>query len=95
MERATLLAIVKATPGVTADKAGRFTVDSEYRVSLYLGKPGAAMELDRVEAIVLNEEVCRVLAGPGPTHYFLAYDAVHALSALPPEVDSRRSAGFS
>ena len=93
MERPTLEAMFKAATGI--DRNGdRYTVTEGYRLSVYVGEPGQAMEVSEVVSLQLNDVFCEATSAEHGSVYFLEYSSLHGISVRPPSGSGARRAGF-
>ncbi|MFW6066763.1 MAG: hypothetical protein ACOC97_00375 [Myxococcota bacterium] len=93
MDRETLVRILTKAPGV-AGKEPRFEVGDQHRLTLYLGRPGRAMEVRDVRALDLESDFIAVDGGDQGTLY-CALEDVHAVAVQSNERGRERRAGFS
>ena len=94
MERATLEAMLDAAIGVDRD-GEQYKVREGYRLSLYVGQPGQAMEVSEVLAVRFGTRFCEATSGEHRAVYYLEYNDLHGLSVRPPSGGAGRRAGFS
>ena len=93
MERSTLEAMLEAAAGI--DRNGDdYTVSEGYRLSVYVGEPGQAMEVSEVLSLQLKEAFCEATSGEHNAVYFVEYRSLHGLSVRPPSGGGARRAGF-
>ena len=94
MDRQTLIAVLESADGIcTTD--GKFEVEEEHGLNLYLGQPGQAMVVRDVRRLEPADAFLAVVTGEPEATYYLEYGEVHALSTIPPEEKSDRRAGFA
>jgi hypothetical protein len=93
MERPTFEAMLEAAIGVERDGA-TYTVADDYSLSLYIGKPGQAMELSQVARLRLNAAFCEATSREHSTVYYVEYSSLHGLCVRPPSGGGGRRAGF-
>jgi len=94
MERSTLEAMLQAADGVDGS-AERYTVADQFRLSLYVGEPGQAMEVSDVMSLRLLDRFCEATSSEHQTVYYLEYSSLHGLAVRPPSGGGARRAGFS
>ena len=94
MERETLEAMLAAAAGVEHDGT-RYTVADGYRLSVYVGKPGQAMEVSEVVGLELKDAFCELKSSEHSTSYYLEYSSLHGVAVRPPAGAGGRRAGFS
>ncbi len=94
MERPTLEAMLEAAAGIDRD-GDNYTVAEGYRLSVYVGEPGRAMEVSEVVSLQLNDVFCEAASGEHNVVYFVEYNSLHGLSVRPPSGSAARRAGFS
>ncbi|MBT8452622.1 MAG: hypothetical protein KJO40_11695, partial [Deltaproteobacteria bacterium] len=70
MERPTFEAMLEAAPGVACD-GDALTVADGYRMSVYIGDPGQAMEVSEVAELRLRAAFCEVTSREHQTVYFV------------------------
>jgi hypothetical protein len=92
MDRETFVQVLAHAPAFEG-KEPRFEVAEDYRISLYLGRPGRAVEVTDIRAIVLERHFVIVDRGGEGTLYIAAED-VHAVAVRPTKAKSERRAGF-
>jgi len=93
MERSTLEAMLEAAAGI--DRNGdNYIVIEGYRLSVYVGEPGQAMEVSEVLSLRLNDAFCEATSGEHNAVYFVEYRSLHGLSVRPPSGGGARRAGF-
>jgi hypothetical protein len=94
MERPTFEAMLEAATGV--ERAGsEYTVAEGYSLSVYIGKPGQAMEVSEVATLRLDEAFCEATSREHSTAYYVEYSSLHGLCVRPPSGGAGRRAGFS
>ncbi len=94
MERDTLEAMLAGAAGIDRD-GDRYTVADGYRLSVYVGKPGRAMEVAEVLDLELRERFCEFKSSEHSASYYLEYKSLHGLVVRPPAGGGGRRAGFS
>lgn len=94
MERSTLEAMLKAAAGVDQD-GDIYTVSEGYRLSVYVGEPGQAMEVSEVVTLQLSDAFCEATSGEHNVVHFVEYNSLHGLSVRPPSGSAVRRTGFS
>jgi len=94
MERPTFEAMLEAAAGV--ERAGsEYTVAEGYNLSVYIGKPGQAMEVSEVATLRLDEAFCEATSREHDTAYYVEYSSLHGLRVRPPSGGAGRRTGFS
>ncbi|MGB8330752.1 MAG: hypothetical protein WCE62_11550 [Polyangiales bacterium] len=86
--------MLKAASGVERD-GNAYTVADDYSLSVYVGKPGQAMELSELAQIRLEAAFCEVTSREHSTVYYVEYSSLHGLCVRPPSGGGGRRAGFS
>jgi len=86
--------MLDAATGVERD-GSKYTVAEDYSLSVYIGKPGQAMEVSEVAALSLNEAFCEATSREHGTVYYVEYSSLHGLCIRPPSGGGGRRAGFS
>jgi len=86
--------MLAAAAGIDQNGAD-YTVAEGYRLSVYVGEPGQAMEVSEVLSLGLREAFCEVTSGEHSAVYFVEYRSLHGLSIRPPSGGGARRAGFS
>ncbi len=86
--------MLEAATGVDR-KGDQYIVSEGYRLSVYIGEPGQAMEVSEVLSLQLNEAFCQATSGEHSAVYFVEYSSLHGLSMRPPSGGGGRRAGFS
>ena len=94
MERPTFEAMLEAAPGVERD-GSEYTVTEGYSLSVYIGKPGQAMEVSEVAGLRLDAAFCEATSREHSTVYYVEYSSLHGLCVRPPTGGGGRRAGFS
>ncbi|MBW2587655.1 MAG: hypothetical protein JRD92_12010 [Deltaproteobacteria bacterium] len=94
MERPTFEAMLEAATGVKRD-GNEYTVAEDYSLSVYIGKPGQAMEVSEVARLRLDEAFCEATSREHETAYYVEYSSLHGLRVRPPSGGAGRRAGFS
>ncbi len=94
MERSTLEAMLEAAAGIQRN-GDRYDVAEGYRLSLYVGDPGQAMEVSEVLSMQLNDAFCEATSGEHNAVYYLEYSSLHGLQVRRPSGGGARRAGFS
>jgi hypothetical protein len=94
MERPTFEAMLEAAAGVARD-GSEYTVAEGYSLSVYIGKPGQAMEVSEVAGLRLGDLFCEATSREHSTVYFVEYSSLHGLCLRPPSGGGGRRAGFS
>ncbi len=94
MERPTLEAMLEAATGVDRD-GDHYTVTEGYRLSVYVGEPGQAMEVSEVLSLRLKDAFCEATSGEHDAVYYLEYNSLHGLSVRPPSGGGAHRPGFS
>ena len=94
MERPTFEAMLEAATGVERD-GSEYTVAEGYSLSVYIGKPGQAMEISEVAGLRLGELFCEATSREHSTAYFVEYSSLHGVRVRPPSGAGGRKAGFS
>ena len=93
MERSTLEAMLEAATGVERD-GDHYTVTEGYRLSVYVGEPGQAMEVSDVVCLRLKDTFCEATSREHNAVYYLEYNSLHGLSVRPPSGGGARRPGF-
>ena len=94
MERPTLEAMLEAATGIDRD-GDNYTVTEGYRLSVYVGEPGQAMEVSEVRSLRLSDLFCEATSDEHDAVYFLEYSSLHGISVRPPTGGGARRTGFS
>jgi antirestriction protein len=94
MERPTFEAMLEAATGVERDRS-EYTVAEDYTLSVYIGKPGQAMEISEVTKLKLEAAFCAATSREHSTVYYVEYSSLHGLCVRPPSGGGGRRAGFS
>ena len=94
MERATLESMLENAPGVERS-AETYLVADGFRLSVYIGEPGQAMEIPEVSRLELRPTFCEVGTREQGLVYYLEYSSLHGISIHPPSGSGGRRAGFS
>jgi hypothetical protein len=94
MERPTFEAMLEAAIGVERD-GSEYTVAEGYGLSVYIGKPGQAMEVSEVVGLRLDAAFCEATSREHSTVYYVEYSNLHGLCVRPPSGAGGRRAGFS
>jgi len=93
MERPTLEAMLDAATGV--DRNGNdYTVAEGHSLSVYIGKPGQAMEVSEVILLRLDGAFCAATSREHNSVYYVEYSSLHGLCVRPPSGGGGRRAGF-
>ena len=86
--------MLEAAAGI--DQEGHeYTVSEGFRVSVYVGEPGQAMEVSELVSLRLSAAFCEATSGEHRAVYYLEYSSLHGLSVRPPSGGAGRRAGFS
>jgi hypothetical protein len=72
MERPTFEAMLEAAIGVERD-GSEYTVAEGYGLSVYIGKPGQAMEVSEVVGLRLDAAFCEATSREHSTVYYVEY----------------------
>lgn len=94
MERSTLEAMLEGATGVDRD-GDNCTVTEGYRLTVYVGEPGQAMEVTEVVDLKLNDGFCEATSSEHNVVFFVEYSSLHGLSVRPPSGTAARRTGFS
>jgi antirestriction protein len=94
MERPTLEAMLEAAAGVERD-GNEYTVAEGYTLSVYIGKPGQAMEVSEVTALKLEAAFCAATSREHNAVYYMEYSSLHGFCMRPPSGGGGRRAGFN
>jgi antirestriction protein len=94
MERPTFEAMLEAAAGVERD-GSEYTVAEDYSLSVYIGRPGQAMEISEVAELKLEAAFCAATSREHSTVYFVEYSSLHGVCVRPPTGGGGRRAGFS
>ncbi len=86
--------MLEAATGVERD-GSEYTVADDYSLSVYIGRPGQAMEVSEVAAIRLDEAYCEATSREHGSVYYVEYSSLHGLCVRPPKGGGGRRAGFS
>lgn len=93
MDRETLVRILGQASGVTG-KEPRFEVAEGHRLTLYLGRPGRAMEVTDIRTVTLESDFVAIEHAAEDTLYCATED-LHAVSVRSTQAKAERRAGFS
>jgi hypothetical protein len=85
--------MLEAAIGVERD-GNAYTVADDYSLSVYIGKPGQAMELSHVARFRLDAAFCEATSREHSTVYYVEYSSLHGLCVRPPSSGGGRRAGF-
>jgi hypothetical protein len=94
MERSTFEAMLESAIGVERD-GSEYTVAEGYSLSVYIGKPGQAMEVSEVVGLKLDAAFCEATSREHSAVYYVEYSSLHGLCVRPPAGGGGRRAGFS
>ena len=83
-----------AAAGVKAN-GSEYTVAEDFSLSVYIGRPGQAMEVSEVESLKLEDAFCQATSREYHTVYLVEYSSLHGLCVRPPSGGGGRRAGFS
>jgi len=72
-----------------------YSVAEDFSVSVYVGKPGQAMELSELARLRLDAAFCEITSREHGTVYYVEYSSLHGLCVRPPSGAGGRRAGFS
>jgi hypothetical protein len=93
MNRDVLQAILRASDGI-AEKSGTYRVQTEHRVTFYLGSEGRGMTVNEIEEVRLADAfVTLVTRETG--NVFADYGAIFALAIKPMKSNTPPRAGFA
>lgn len=86
--------MLEAATGVERD-GDAYTVADDYGLSVYVGKPGQAMELSELVRLRLDAAFCEITSREHSTVYYVEYSSLHGLCVRPPSGGGGRRTGFS
>ena len=86
--------MLEAAAGVERD-GSEYTVAEDYSLSVYIGRPGQAMEISEVAELKLEAAFCAATSREHSTVYFVEYSSLHGVCVRPPTGGGGRRAGFS
>ncbi len=86
--------MLEAANGVERD-GNEYTVAEGYNLSMYIGKPGQAMEVSEVAGMRLDDAFCEATSREHHTVYYVEYSSLHGLCVRPPTGSGGRRTGFS
>ena len=86
--------MLESALGVERD-GSEYTVAKGYSLSVYIGKPGQAMEVSEVAGLKLDAAFCEATSREHSTVYYVEYSSLHGLCVRPPTGGGGRRAGFS
>ena len=86
--------MLEAAAGVERD-GSKYTVAEDYSLSVYIGRPGQAMEISEVADLKLEAAFCAATSREHSTVYFVEYSSLHGVCVRPPTGGGGRRAGFS
>ncbi|MCS6798784.1 MAG: hypothetical protein NZ898_09675 [Myxococcota bacterium] len=93
MTREILASILARAPGVEGRK-NRFEIAEGHELTVYVGRPGQAMQLGEVGSCILEEGFVEVRARDERLVAFVRYDDVSVVAVRPPRAGVSRRAGF-
>jgi hypothetical protein len=94
MERPTFEAMLEAAAGVEGNRS-EYSVAEGYSLSVYIGRPGQAMEVSELASLKLEDAFCQATSREHNTVYLMEYSSLHGLCVRPPSGGGGRRAGFS
>ena len=71
-----------------------YLVGDGFRLSLYVGQPGQAMEVAEVSALRMRDSYCEVSSNETNTVFYLEYSSLHGIAIRSPNSVGGRRAGF-
>ncbi len=86
--------MLEAAAGVER-QGDEYTVAEGYKLSVYIGEPGQAMEVSEVVALRLDTAFIEATSREHETVYYLEYSSLHGLRVRPPSGGGGRRAGFN
>lgn len=86
--------MLESAIGVERD-GSEYTVAEGYSLSVYIGKPGQAMEVPEVAGLKLDAAFCEATSREHSTVYYVEYSSLHGLCVRPPTGGGGRRTGFS
>ena len=86
--------MLESAIGVERD-GSEYTVVEGYSLSVYIGKPGQAMEVSEVVGLKLDAAFCEATSREHSTVYYVEYSSLHGLCVRPPTGGGGRRTGFS
>ena len=93
MEREILESMLEEADGVQRS-GDSYLVGDGFRLSLYVGEPGQAMEVAEVSSLELRPSYCQVASNETNTVFYLEYRSLHGLAVRAPSSTGARRAGF-
>lgn len=87
-------AMLEAATGVERD-GSEYAVTEGYTLSVYIGRPGQAMEIAEVAELKLEAAFCATTSREHSTVYYMEYSSLHGVCVRPPSGGGGRRAGFS
>jgi hypothetical protein len=93
MERETLESMLAEADGVQRSEE-RYLVGDGFRLSLYVGEPGQAMEVAEVSSLQMRDAYCQISSSETNTVFYLEYSSLHGIAVRAPNSAGGRRAGF-